>query len=122
MIPALIMFMVLGQQAPPQVEAMNDLPNAAELHLVYCLKDKVCVQRRAICYGQCGDQENGDEMGYGCSGNIVGTVPSGYKYTSWFAIDYETGKRVSGRATKNYHPWGGAANCHPRDSKWWRVK
>jgi hypothetical protein len=96
-------------QAPAPIEAMNDLPNAAQLMLVYCSQDgKTCVTRRAICYGQCGDQYTADDMGYGCSGDIEGTVPPRFHYARWFAVDYATGKRYGGVATKGYD----TRNCH----------
>ena len=92
---------------PVQVQAMNDLPNAAQLNLVYCSSgNKVCVTRRAICYGQCGTQDEADEMGYGCSGDVEGRVPAGFHYARWVAFDYETGKITGGLATKGYSTKG----------------
>jgi hypothetical protein len=90
-------------QVPANVQAMNELSNAAELYLVYCSpRNKACVTRRAICYGQCGDQSTADEMGYGCSGDIEGHVPNGFRYARWFSAAYATGKTIGGLATKNY--------------------
>ena len=95
------------QYAPPPIQAMNNLPNAAQLNLVYCSPGNlVCVTRKAICYGQCGDQGTADDMGYGCSGDIEGTVPYGFHYARWFAVAYDTGRKVGGFATKGYNTKG----------------
>lgn len=88
-------------QAPQPIQDMNNLPNAAELHLIYCaIGNKVCVDLLAICYGQCGNQSEADDMGYGCSGDLRGYVPYGFHYAKWYAVDYATRRRVSGLATQ----------------------
>ena len=96
-------------QAPPEIADMNSLPNAAALSIVYCSHDgKACVTRRAICYGLCGDQSIADSMGYGCSGDLDGSVPPGFHYARWFAVAYDTKRLVGGYATKGYD----TKNCH----------
>ena len=98
-------------QAPPEIQALNDLPNAADLYLVYCSPfNIVCVTRRDICYGQCGNQESADATGYACVGDIEGDVPPGFHYARWFSIDYHSGKRIGGLATKGYD----TKDCHNR--------
>ena len=95
--------------APPEIEALNSLPNAAQLYLDYCLiGHHACVTVKAICYGQCGSQGTADAMGYGCSGDIEGFVPPGFHYAGWSAESYD-GQRVShGQATPGYDH----AECH----------
>lgn len=96
-------------QAPPQILAMDDLPNAGQLYLNYCVAgDHRCVGIKAICYGQCCDQATADQMGYGCSGNIEGHVPHGYHYAGWSCRTFDKGKQYNGLATKGYDKTG----CH----------
>ena len=53
--------------APANVQAMNSLPNAAALFLMYCGLDNKCETHKAVCFGQCGNQDMADDMGNKCS-------------------------------------------------------
>lgn len=110
---AAILFIVspLLGQVPPQVLAMNDLPNAGQLYLNYCLAgDKPCVTVRAICYGQCCAQYEADDMGYGCSGDVDGYIPPRYRYTGWSCRMFDSGRKLTGKADPKYSTKG----CHNR--------
>jgi hypothetical protein len=86
---ALLFGTFAAAQAPPQIQQLNDLPNAGALFIRYCSPaGKACVTRRAICYGQCCDPFEADDMGYVCYGDIEGSVPRGYKYVGWFCQMY----------------------------------
>ena len=95
--------------APPEIEAMNNLPNAGQLYIDYCaIGHHGCVTVEAICYGQCCKQGEADSMGYGCSGDIRGIVPPGLHYAGWSCKTFDKGKVTSGEATKNYDH----SECH----------
>lgn len=76
--------------APPQIEALNGLPNAGTLYVEYCSVDGgVCESHEAIAYGQVCDQAEADDMGYGCSGDIKGRVSPGMRYARWHCIPFD---------------------------------
>ena len=70
--------------APPAILQMDNLPNAGELLIRYCmLGDHLCVERSTSCHGQCCDQSEADSLGYNCSGNVFGVIPPGSHYAGW---------------------------------------
>lgn len=91
------------QAAPPEIEHLNQLPNAGQLYLDYCaVGHHICVTVKAICYGQCCDQSQADDMGYGCSGDIDGIVPPGFHYAGWSCQIFDTGQTFKGLASQSY--------------------
>lgn len=101
-------------QAPPEVQAMNSLPNAGELYLLYCGSGDHCVNLKAICYGQCCDQDVADEMGYGCFGDVEGRAPRGSHYAGWSCKDFDTGRTSRGKSTRDYdmRRYSDSGGCH----------
>lgn len=76
--------------APPEILKMDSLPNAGELLLRYCLiGNHLCVERSTSCHGQCCEQVTADAEGYGCSGDVYGSIPPGYRYAGWRCQMYE---------------------------------
>jgi len=90
-----------GQDAPPQILQMNNLPNAGVLFLEYCSNMPACVYRQAIAFGQVCSQEVADDMGYACSGDIKGTVPKGFHYAGWKCTFLDKDSTVRGSAGKD---------------------
>lgn len=99
---SLLMFLALIQ-APPEIQALNDQPNAGALYIRYCSSEGLCVARKAICYGTCCDQEEADEIGSGCFGDVVGSIPVGYRYTGWYCTKYHSNEWSRGKVSKNYN-------------------
>lgn len=106
---ALLLNIGMVGQVPTHFIDMNNLPNAAQLYLVYCLHtNKPCVTVKSLCWGQCGNQQSADEMGYGCFGDVEGTIPHGYHYAKWYAVDFQSGRKVGGSADKGFD----TRECH----------
>lgn len=109
-----IVWMMIGMaaargQAPREVLAMNELPNAGQLYLDYCFIGKgPCVTVKAICYGQCCAQDVADEMGYGCSGDVQGYIPHKFRYSAWSCTKFASNKKITGLADPKYPTKG----CH----------
>lgn len=70
--------------APNEILQMDTLPNAGELFVDYCLiGHHACVSLSTSCHGQCCDQSEADEIGYGCSGDVYGSIPPTHHYAGW---------------------------------------
>ncbi len=77
--------------APPEILQMDTLPNAGELIVNYCLiGSHICSEYTTSCHGQCCSQEEADSIGYGCSGDVYGSIPAGYHYAGWRCELYGT--------------------------------
>jgi hypothetical protein len=80
--------------APPEILNMDSLPNAGELFIRYCVSGffggQSCVERSTSCHGQCCSQGEADDIGYGCSGDVYGDIPSGAHYAGWTCKMYST--------------------------------
>ena len=85
-------------QVPDEILKMNDLPNAGSLYLKYCVVHGPCIYRHAIAFGQVCDQGTADSMGYACTGDIEGRVPSGYRYAGWKCQIFESSKLLTGKS------------------------
>ena len=92
----------LRGSAPADILELDTLPGAGELFLDYCLVGRhVCVTVSTSCHGQCCQQPEADDIGYGCSGDVYGVIPPIFHYAGWTCKPYspvEAGVKQSGEA------------------------
>jgi hypothetical protein len=77
--------------APSEILSMDSMPNAGELFVRYCMiGNHLCTVHSTSCHGQCCNQFEADDIGYGCSGDVFGLIPPGSHYAGWICKMYST--------------------------------
>jgi hypothetical protein len=69
---------------PPEVLAFHQSMGGGDLLLSFCLiGEHICVERRAVAFGQVCDSSLAKSIGSGESGDYVGIVPFGFSYAGF---------------------------------------